>query len=104
MNFKTTEFINKIITWLSIKENLIKIILWLLIFILLELLTNNLRLPVNISGNIDLEHRGGYGEAIRIDHYPIDVEVDHGDIDIDLGNQPGGGLSSPGLDIKLHKY
>lgn len=104
MNIKITKFIKKTINWLFIKENLIKIILWLLIFILLALLTNNLRINVNIYGRINLLHGGGYGgDTIKIHHYPIDVDVDHGDIDVDLGNQPGGVLSSPGLDIKLHK-
>ena len=70
------KLVKKIFDWLSIKENLIKIILWLTIIILYMIL---------------------------IGRFEIKIDADHyGSINVDLGNQPQI-LGTPSLNIDISK-
>jgi hypothetical protein len=94
------KLVKKIFDWLSIKENLIKIILWLIIFLLLKLVTNNFNLPVYVRGYLNLQHHDvDIGVSGSID---LDGKIRHGDIDVNLGNQPKI-LGTPSLNIDISK-
>jgi hypothetical protein len=78
------KLVTKIFDWLSIKENLIKIILWLTIIILYRILVGQFEIK------IDADHYGSIDVDLGNQRGGLRLDVDHGRIDVDLGNQRGG--------------
>ena len=97
------KLVKKIFDWLSIKENLIKIILWLTIIILYMILIGRFEINIDVdhygSINVDLGNQRG---SLMVDVHHGRIDVDHGRIDIDLGNQPQI-LGTPSLNIDISK-